>query len=1089
MTTIADMVIAARVDPAGIRSGLREGGDLFGTFARAVETALDALPKGANTSGRAIAQAVRTAADEEFRRMRALDTEQVMNGLLSRKEFEARGKQLAVAFNASLSAGMRQIQDPDILHSGQLLQNLELLSSKMKREGLKAGEEYAASMSQGIQRRLPNVGAMSGMLAATQGGAGWPGRGPGFQVGGRNAGPAVTALAFGFESLARSATASEGAVRAASRSVATFAMGFGAGGLLITALIAGGTALWEFFTRARNEAEKTTEEFKKHLAEMANAGNAGDLQTQARKLYFGTPYNDKGQAMAVSSRVKGAFSGSIADLRAQRQELQALIDSAPNMLVASAYAGRMKKLDAVLRPLEQQLLNVQAAAENVASQPADNAGQLNKITINAKGTKSEWTDHITALRSVIDSYKLLEGEHQVTTRSGRALLSVYAQVNGELSRMSDLTSKHAVDLLKLRKEAESTNMLQALTGPLPGVQQTRGGAAALAGDPKDAIATTNTLLDRMRLLTDAGMVATSEWQRTVGALRILDGFLQDQNAREGITNERLGAQLNLRRAMNAENARTILQMPQLQDPGIRAQAGRVQRAGVIATGARAAGASNAGELEDAANAARTRAVATIRNMVEQLGSRNDLDATELDQLASMVALLDQMGAGVKRNADGWKGIVTGLRGVLDAASGLGKIPRDLADAVNAADHLVASLKQAQDAKTAAQKEGGGGLANVGNMLSMAGGVVGAIGAGISLVSSLSSLFGKNDESLKRNTEALDKLRMSTVLDPGLAGKATTLQVINQWAAARGGFGGRSGSDNSGLDQQLQAAGISVEQFQKMAKDLGIEFGKGVAWVESFAQALQIAITASKRFSASFEDQSAIRALHDKVFGKTSDADALARELGLLAQFAPKLGAAFVGLDTTTEDGRARIQKALQALTLMLEQNTIPPDAFGGLEGAKQLADIISSVQDDLAQLGNATADATAAMLGVPAGYRTALARFYASDPELPGTGNPYSGAGGGNPVTVQPIPVPQGPNDRTPWTPIGQPLLSASAAGGGAAGAAQSGGATFVFTEGSVVVQAQDMAPDDIFDAVLRAGQRRAATKFNDPTKWSLVQK
>jgi hypothetical protein len=150
----------------------------------------------------------------------------------------------------------------------------------------------------------------------------------------------------------------------------------------VAALAAG----YQFLTKNAREAEKALQDVRKRAAEAANSGKADDLQEMARQLTFGTPFTGEGKnlkMMAASTRVKGAFSGSIADLQAQRRELDAGIAAAPNMFVASHLAQQEKKLDAVLNPMLQRLAVIQAASENLASQPADNAGKLPGMTVSA----------------------------------------------------------------------------------------------------------------------------------------------------------------------------------------------------------------------------------------------------------------------------------------------------------------------------------------------------------------------------------------------------------------------------------------------------------------------------------------------------------------------------------------------------------------------------------------------------------------------------------------------------------------------------------------------------------------------------------
>ena len=156
---------------------------------------------------------------------------------------------------------------------------------------------------------------------------------------------------------------------------------------MIIGVLAGLAALaagYKFLTKDAHDAAKALDDVREAAAKAANAGKADDLQEMARQLTFGSPFSADGKKlMANSDRVKGAFSGSIADLQAQRRELDQLIANAPNALVASHFANQEKKLDKMLNPMLERLAAVKRASENLASQPSDGAGHLQGVNVSA----------------------------------------------------------------------------------------------------------------------------------------------------------------------------------------------------------------------------------------------------------------------------------------------------------------------------------------------------------------------------------------------------------------------------------------------------------------------------------------------------------------------------------------------------------------------------------------------------------------------------------------------------------------------------------------------------------------------------------
>lgn len=984
--TISELIIAASVDPTGVKRGLDRATGHFRDFGRGVETELDQLGRGASLSGTHVADAILEGLNSTFRQKKILLTEALLSGNITEAQFKQQGARVAQAYNASLVDGMRLLRTQLGVTEVNGLAALERLTGAYKAEGLKAGRSYGAGVQEGMQQ-----------------GVGAPNRGPGFQVGGRNAAPAVTAVAYGFESLARSASAAEGGVRAATRSVATFAAGFGPGGVVVTALIAGGLAIYEYFDRARMEAEKTTAELRKHLAGMANAGDASGIQKQGREAFFGTPFDEAGKARPVSTLVQGAFEGSLADVRAQLAAAQDQFYKETSGFRQKAIQQRIIDIKAQLAPLERDFRAVNEAARNLLSQPADNAGQLAGVTVTAKRAKPGATgfeQEAKDVRTLTTAYEQMQtlGLSPALLLHDR-LAAVLRRVGDQLAAVKDQAGPAAVQLRTMQLELQKA--------------MTSGNEAGLAGDkpfvPSQPRVDARAAIERVNLLRDTlGEFDAITMQAETGLRTVLENVtsaIEYQGGPLKASNELLAARRDLMR-----------------------------------------------ELADIA-----------KGQGSELWSTEDALRLQTDLKAGLKAI----GIELKENTDQWTAMRQGIQGVLDTASGLGLISASLSKIGGGAIHAIDSLKTLQKAR-AEGGDGMGSLTGISAMLGVVGGVVGA-------VSGLAQLFTQHDAALDRNTERLETLRTAMVDTRGLSGQTTALAAIQQWVSRGGGGGMSSGNGNQGLDAIVKSLGLTTDQFHKIATELGIEFSKGTDWIIQFQAALEMAIKSANRFSGSLGDQTALSQLRNKVYGKDSPADALTSTIALLNQFAPKLGAAFDGFDTTTEEGRQKIQTALQLLFEQLASGTLTPEDFGGLAGAKDLASIIETLQSSLTSLAKNASSAAAALLYVPPGYKVALARFNAT---APGTGG-LTGNEGPMPAPWRP---PSHSDPRAPFSPIGSPLLS-QVRGGTASDAPP-----ILVVQGDVVITARELSPDDLFKSVLKAAQRRAQAQFGRSDQWARVQ-
>ena len=363
-------------------------------------------------------------------------------------------------------------------------------------------------------------------------------------------------------------------------------------------------------------------------------------------------------------------------------------------------------------------------------------------------------------------------------------------------------------------------------------------------------------------------------------------------------------------------------------------------------------------------------------------------------------------------------------------------------------------------------------------------MLGAIGA-------IAGMFGSSPAEQERkrlmqeNNDRLRELRLS--IDNSL----NNASGLNRETAAARGLADQFGSKGNswGLLQQLlqggkfmdqvkaasQALGVSWDELTQKAKELGINLfdDKGKLLVGAFSQLVQALELEQKRmtqFTNSFDDQKTLANLMNRVLGKTSPTDQFNSTLALLERFAPELAKGLEGIDVATEEGRKKIEEALQALVTQLIAGSITLEQYGDLEGAKQLADIIALLQDSLDGMKGAVDSVTGSLLIVPEWFKGYAARGSAANPMgVPSptdAGGPASGQGWNQPpgglsfIPAGSGPVSAGPQDRTPVVNI----------------------------YGDVLVDAREQTPDELFSAVVKAGRRKAALQTGNPTNWSKMQ-
>jgi hypothetical protein len=443
--------------------------------------------------------------------------------------------------------------------------------------------------------------------------------------------------------------------------------------------------------------------------------------------------------------------------------------------------------------------------------------------------------------------------------------------------------------------------------------------------------------------------------------------------------------------------------------------------------------------------------------------------------------------------DAMKGAISGVLNVLNGFGVATDHVREIAQGINQIIDATKNFAKLQNQNTkkggsAADKVGAGQevshginsvLDGLGKTAEKFGPIGQAIAGGLEIIHGVIGLFSHHNQALEDNTKKLDQLRESMVDTKGLAGfgqeQDALRNIRNLFNTPAFKIAG-SNQKNAMIEEAVNQAGLSIDQFNKILHDFGIEPEKSGKWIDQFNKALQLAAEAATKFHNTLEDQRTLIELHNKVFGKDTPQDALQGNIDLLNRLAPVLGSAITSIDTTTTQGQAQLRDALKNWVTMLENGVITPEQLGELTGVKDFAQIIGALSDSLDELTKKTEETTNAMsVNIPAWYKVAAARFTAADPWAP---------------PINPLPVPTG-TFKPPTIPGGMPQLPTGLAPRPLSPLPQGSGMTLdkgVTINGDVLIDARQLSAREMFDAILAEGQRRASNQFRDSTKWAQVQ-
>jgi hypothetical protein len=414
---------------------------------------------------------------------------------------------------------------------------------------------------------------------------------------------------------------------------------------------------------------------------------------------------------------------------------------------------------------------------------------------------------------------------------------------------------------------------------------------------------------------------------------------------------------------------------------------------------------------------------------------------------------------------------TGVQGVVAALNAMGmgseqlnKVAQSVTGLGNAMQRVSDVQRQRDEAKAREAQTPGSGGVMAGAMGTLLQGVamIGVFGQAIGLLKNFAGLFSHHDAILEENNKRLDALRLSLVDTGGVGGKRLAITAgenIQKSGLLDSGLVMNLAMQRGEFDKIVNAAGLTMDQFKKMAQELGFDTTKGMAWVTQFTEALRISTRAAAMFSQSLDDQRSLMDLHNKVFGLDKPQDQITSAIALLDKFAPQLAKSLEGFDVTTEQGRKALREALKKFVTMIETSSITPEMLGTLSGVKDFAQIILTVSDALDSFGKATDKATASVTNIPPWYKLNLSRWQAA--------NPIAQTGVNRPM------LPSAPSDVRPSIP--SPVTG-------------SGGPAVVFS-GDITVMSTAKDPVGLFREMLAVAQASSFTQFGTTTRWSDIQK
>lgn len=417
----------------------------------------------------------------------------------------------------------------------------------------------------------------------------------------------------------------------------------------------------------------------------------------------------------------------------------------------------------------------------------------------------------------------------------------------------------------------------------------------------------------------------------------------------------------------------------------------------------------------------------------------------------------------QRSMEGVANLASGILSIAQAFGEVGESTEKMLEGIAQASRAIADFSRAKAAKDL--------FGQVTSLFGILGGVVSVLDA----IFSKSPLAKEHEDIIRSNTEELAKLRIEirdfnntvgeklelvsqlssetvqSLLDVLKKGPPVTVgNLIPDVNANKQFF-----QATADLIAKFREMGFSLEEMAEIARQSGITLldshGRIIPQaVEQWREQMQLAAQAATRFKNTVDDQTSALKLRNKAFGiEETPSQVITDTIALFKKFAPELFEKFfAGITSASDPAAQRI--AIQRFVEDFIANLIPPELFKGLD-KEDVMKFIDEWLDAIGEMTEAANGATESMLNVPQGFKVERARFMATLAEVV--------------RRLDPPPTPAPP----PVVPIG----------GGATPPVTSN-TQFIFSEGSIVVDAKDKSAEELVNEISKELKKRSR-RF-DPT-------
>jgi hypothetical protein len=777
-------------------------------------------------------------------------------------------------------------------------------------------------------------------------------------------------------SIVQSGNVSSGGLKAVLLGATQLAGFLGAGGALVVAAGVAANAIISVFTKAREEARKTQEEFAEMIARLQDEGDVVGIVREAEKLYLGkASKNFQDGVRALEENVK-QLDAAIA----LRRELEAKAkESLSGSFGAAAIAGapgaaRDNPLTEVRRALEKERDSIVATLKEVNEKIEFARKAAFGPSPKAKGEKLPIETSVTSPEGDESRRKKRQDELDATAESYRQIGQAVDDVLQSVA--SGETTLAAFD----REVREINDDFAALEKKGDVTKAQKEGFAQLAA--KLAFA-------RKEVAAFEGAKAARELEKIAAALT--PSLLDDM----ALSTRELVEQLDRLKAPPDVRAQLLGLKRTLDDVTLSGQAFEKRLAGIgdsglpplrqmVALGelqrekeAELLGITEKGYAADQKRAAIKAQLAKIEAQQAQLAGQQQVTEAKTVESASQLLLV------LQETSSAAFGIATAFRG---ADATLTKMIGGTAQ-VAAGLSRISELAAATDGGLSKLLSSGAGIASI---LPAVGGVIGGVGAVLSAVRGLGNnpspveqeqlrLYAENNKRLAELRVALDKQITITV---GSAKAATVRDFVTvkegQGVGADGEavFGFVNKSIRDVLDG-LSSLGISLEELRVLAKNFQVQLSDAPT-VEQIQQ-LQEAIRTLdfKKLTEGLEGQLDLLDLRKRI---NPDAfkglTGVGAQLDILAKRVPALRDALEGIDLNAAGGPVAAMGRLRALFEAFTNGEIDLSQLGEITDpgafAALIAQLIEAIRDAVPETKSASDRFAAALelLGVQLEFGT-----------------------------------------------------------------------------------------------------------------------